>query len=285
MRLQARHSIARAPMTDPLVHALRAGRLPPQAPAPARAATVLVAGAGGMLGAAVLAEALGAGRFGRVLALVAGPLKSTMRGLVPVRLAELRAPRGHGGGPPELAYVVFERRRASNGRDDAFVMPEPADLVPLARALHAAGVTGLVVVLPHSPALLPHALKHGFASHEEEELAGLGFRQLVFVRSPQDASAASGGSRLERFAAWWLSQLRWMVPVREQALRAPVLARVLVALGRPLMGAPPATRVAPPELLWLAAQPESDAEAVFDAWLHGRPWPGEGRLRTPQPRW
>jgi hypothetical protein len=255
------------PPSDPLGQALRgAQREGPRAPAGPSATTALVVGAGGRLGSALLAEALVAGRFAGVQALVAGPLASALRGFVPLDADALRD-----GGPlaAELAFLVFERRRFSNGRDDAFVMPEPAELLSLARALHAGGVRRLLVVVPHLPALLPQALKAGFATRDEAAVAALGFEQLLFVRAAQDAMAARSGSRLERFADWWLSQLRWMVPQREQALRAPVLARVVVALARRLVAAPPGTRVVPPELLWQAAQPEADTDALFDAWLLG----------------
>lgn len=229
--------------------------------------TALIVGAGGALGSALLAEALGTGRFAGVQALVTGPLASTLRGLVPVHAAEL-APGAEGRAPrADVALLVFERGRASNGRDDAFVLPAPAELLPLARQLHAAGVRRLLVVLPHAPSMLPRALEQGFASHDEQAVAALGFEQLVFLRAAQDAVAAAGGGRVERFAAWWFSQLRWMVPQRQQALRAAVLARVVITLARLLPAAPAGTRVAPAELLWQAAQPDTDARAVLAPWL------------------
>jgi hypothetical protein len=230
-----------------------------------RLQTALVAGGGGTLGSALLGEALVAGRFQRVAALVAAPLASTVRGFDALPQAALAQGDARGA---DVGFVVFERQRHSNGRDDAFVQPGPDDLVPLARALHAAGVRRLVVVVPHAPALLPHALKAGFASRAEGEVAALGFEQLVFLRAAQDAAAAAGGSRLQRFANWWLGQLRLMVPTRDQPVRAVKLAALAVQLARLLPAAPPATRVMPPELLWQAAQgTPDDADAVFSRWL------------------
>ncbi len=163
--------------------------------------------------------------------------------------------------------MVFERERHSNGRDDAFLRPDASELVARAEALRAAGVRRLLVVVPHAPALLPHALKAGFASRDEGAVAALGFEHLVFVRAAQSANAAaSGGSVLERFAAWWLAQLRWMVPSADQPVRAVRLAQLLVQLAGRLPGAAQGTRVLPPEVLWQAAQAD-DAELALDVWL------------------
>ena len=88
--------------------------------------------------------------------------------------------------------------------------------------------------------------------------------------APGNTSARVGITRpwLQRLARWWLSQLLWMVPQRQQPVRAAALARCAVQLLRLLPAAPPGTRVLAPEVLWQAAQGEADAEAVFTAWLH-----------------
>src|SRR5262249_10115949 len=156
--------------------------------------------------------------------------------------------RPHAGGA-EVAFIVFERARHSNGRDDAFVQPQPAELLPIATALRAGGVRRLLVVVPHAPALLPKALEAGFASAPEAAASALGFEHLVLLRAPQAAGAGAPGPLLQRFAAWWLGQLRWMVPQREQPLRAVTLAALVVQIARLLPGAPPGTRVAAPDLL------------------------------------
>jgi hypothetical protein len=96
-------------------------------------------------------------------------------------------------------------------------------------------------------------------------VAALGFEHLVFLRAAQAGTAAVGGSRLQRFAAWWLGQLVLMVPTREQPVRAVKLAALVVQLARLLPSATPGTRVVPQELLWQASQ--ADAEAVLGAWL------------------
>jgi hypothetical protein len=130
------------------------------------AQVLLVVGAGGVLGAAVLARALGSARFARVQALVAQPLSNTLQGFEP-----LPAVRLDGALQAHTAVIVFERARRNNGRDDAFVRPAPAELPELAQRLHAGGVRRLLVVVPHAPALLPQALKSGLASLDEKAVS------------------------------------------------------------------------------------------------------------------
>ena len=221
---------------------------------------LLLLGAGGKLGSAVLAEALVAGRFLRVLALVAEPLASAVRGFEPLPLQALHAA---GGLPAPAAVIVFERQRHSNGRDDAFVQPDPADLLPLARALHQRGVRRLLVVVPHAPALLPQALSHGLASLDEGAVAALGFEHLVFLRAAQTLHSRARGSLLQRFAFWWLQQLSWMVPPRQQPLRAQALARCVVDLMRGLPTLPQGTRVIAPEQLWQWTNQTGGLEAAL----------------------
>jgi hypothetical protein len=249
---------------DPLNQALR-GAHHQFRPALQPLESVLIVGGGGVLGSALLAEALVAGRFQRVASVVALPLTSTVRGFEPwpqERLAAGQAPTCN------LAFVVYERERHSNGRDEAFHAPEPGQLVATARSLCQAGVRRLIVVVPHAAALLPHALKGGFATEDETAVAALGFEHVVFVRTAQAGRAAAGGTWITGFANWWLSQLTWMVPQREQPVRAVRLAALMVVLARVLQSAAPATRVLPPDVLWDAAQ-SSDAGRVFDQWLSG----------------
>lgn len=251
-------------MEADLTQALRGAAQPPAPASPLPLQTLLVAGAGGTLGSAILAEALVAGRFQRVTAVVDGALASAMRGFG--TLSRTRLDSG-AALDADTAFVVFERARHSNGRDDAFHRPDPAQLLPLAQALRRGGVKRLIVVVPHAPALLPQALKSGFASRDEAAVGALGFEHLVLVRAAQDGAGSGGGSGLERFAAWWLSQLRWMVPQREQPVRAVTLAACVVRLARALPRAAPGSRVLPPEALWQAAQGPA-AELALDAWLH-----------------
>ncbi len=145
-------------------------RVPQLAGLPVQRQTrLLVLGAGGALGSAILAEALVAGRFSRVQALVSGPLLSTLRGFEALHESALQGPDALNA---DAAVLVFERARHSNGRDEAYSQPEPQDLLALAQQLLARGLRRLMVVLPHSPALLPHALRHGLATLDEGAVGG-----------------------------------------------------------------------------------------------------------------
>jgi hypothetical protein len=233
------------------------------------AQVLLVVGAGGVLGAALLARALSSARFARVQALVAQPLSNTLQGFEPLPAARL-----DGALQAQTAVIVFERARRNNGRDDAFVQPAPAELPEFARRLFAGGVRRLLVVVPHAPALLPQALKSGLASLDEGRVAAMGFEQLLFVRAAQFAGAqGAAGGWAQKLATWWLSQLSWMVPLREQPVRTVRVAELAVELAWLLRDAPAGTRVLPPELLWQAAQSADGGGALLDDWLHRRPLP------------
>jgi hypothetical protein len=249
-----------------LEHALQGAQFAAPMASVVPLSSLLVLGAGGTLGSALLGEALVAGRFAHVQAVVEQPLASTLRGFVPVPVARLQSPGTLGA---DSALIVFERERHSNGRDAAFVQPAPADLLPLATQLRAGGVRRLVVVLPHTPALLPQALRHGLASLDEGAVAGLGFEQLIFVRAAQHDSSVAPASGLQRVANWWLAQLRFMVPQQEQPVRAVALARLVVQLLQLLPASALGTRVLAPETLWQAAQNEAGLEAAVRAWLIG----------------
>jgi hypothetical protein len=259
---------------DPLTHALGGAVAAAPRPAP-RAEVLLVVGGGGVLGSALLARALASGRFTRVQAVVAKDLASAMRTFEPVPTAAL-------GGRlrADTAVIVFERARRSNGRDDAFLQPLPPQLPELAASLRRGGVRRLLVVVPHAPALLPQALRVGLATLDEGAVAALGFEQLLFLRTAQSVAGAASGGWTGRFAAGWWSQLAWMIPQREQPVRAVRLAELVVELAWRLPLAAPATRVLPPELLWQAAH--ADCGAVLAAWLAGRPLP---LASTPAQRW
>lgn len=256
---------------DLLTPALQ-GATRPTAAVLATRRSLLVLGAGGTLGSLVLEQALAGGRFAPVQAVVRAPLASALRGLTPWLWPSPDLPPP--GPAAQTALVVFERERRSNGRDDAFVLPAPAQLLRWAASLAAAGTRRLVVVVPHAPSMLPGALKRGFANRDEHALAALGFEQLLILRPAQAAGegVATGGSRPRRlaaFAAWWLSQLHWMVPEGERAVRALKLAQLVVGLTALLDDAPRGTRVVPPELLVQAAA-SPDSSAVLRAWLHTR---------------
>ena len=257
---------------DLLRQTLQAARqAAPSAPTSVAQTSLLLLGGGGKLGSSVLEQSLVAGRFARVWAVVAEPLSSAVRGFMPLPQATLMTPadlNGHQGVLAETALIVFERQRHSNGRDVVFFQPQPAELLSLAARLRGLGVRHLLVVVPHSPALLPQSLAHGLASLDEAAVVELDFDHLVFFRAAQHDSAVSAQKGLQRLASWWLSQLRWMVPSQEQPLPVTALARCVVQLARCLPAAPRGTRVMPPQDLWALSQDAAGLPQAVQRWLH-----------------
>ena len=258
-----------------LPHALRQGASPAQTPAKP---PVLVAGARGALGSAVVERLLGCGVFGEVRVLVTQPFASTARGLRALPLEALADSQT--GRPATLALAVFDRPRRAHGREDAFYAPAPQELGGLAATWQAAGVRDLVIVMPHASGSMPAALAAGLASLDEQTVAAIGFERVAILRpaTPPRASASRG---LQRVADAVLAQLRIMVPQTLQPVRARHVARVAVEVARRLSAHAAGTRVLAPERVWQAAQ-APDAGPLIEDWLAGRAWPaptaGPGRL-------
>lgn len=237
--------------------------------APARRMAVL-AGAAGTLGAAVLEQALARGGFDQVQVLVTGPVAAGMPGFHALTLHELTTSPTTAR---DTGLIIFDRARHANGREAAFLRPSPAELPAVAQAMHAAGVARLIVVLPHAPSQLPHALKQGLATLDEQAVAALDFEHVVFVRSAQAPAALTGRrSWPQRVAHAMLSQLHWMVPEQEQPVRALRVAHLVADIARQLPAATPGARVMSSDLVWHAAR-DADPAPRIAAWLQGRPFP------------
>ncbi len=259
-------------------------------PAPARSG-VVVAGGGGALGSALLERLLATASVGPVRVVVTRALATGVGGLEGVPLpaapegrtapdagAAARGSRGlaMADWPAEsvapTGIVVFDRPRHANGREAAFWRPEPADLPGLAAGWQGAGVRHLLVVVPHTAAGLPQALRAGLASLDEQAVAALGFDHLVFMRPAQAPPAERAGHPGERLARWMLSQLTLMVPPQHMPVRALKVGQFGARIAAGLAGSPPGTRVVPAEVVWQATQ-SRELDAVADAWLQGRPLP------------
>jgi hypothetical protein len=251
---------------DWLKQALRAGETSPLGAAEVRR-TAIVVGAGGPLGSEVLEQVLASGAFAQVRVLVGGPIATGMRGFEALTRETLDIVDARF--LADTAFVVFDREREANGREAAFVRPEPKHLPSLAASLHRAGVRRLLVVLPHAPALLPAALKSGLASLDEHAVAATGFEHVVLVRSAQAQRREASGSWLARLARSVLAQLHWMIPQQEQPVRARNVAAFVAGLARWLPLTPVGTRVVPPEAVWQAAQADNLDEWI-EAWLSNR---------------
>ena len=268
-----------------LHHALRAGHATPKTGL-AAASTVVVVGGGGVLGSAVLERLLGQRRFAHVKVLATRGLTAAMHGLEAVHVASF-AEDGDGDGDggdgdsdgaavvpalAEVGVVVFGRERHANGRELAFARPQPEQLVPLAAWLQRRGVRHLLIVLPHAPASLPEALKRGLANLDEQAVSALGFTHLVFVRSAQAPGSERAAQWLQRLADGVLAQMRFMVAASNQPVRPAKVAQFVAELAQHLPASTPGTRVAPPELVWQAAQLRDPAPLVR-AWLEARELP------------
>ncbi|MBL8328300.1 MAG: hypothetical protein JNJ71_05570 [Rubrivivax sp.] len=265
-------------MLDPLQALQGAARKPWAHKASSR--RVLVLGGAGALGSALLEQLLAGHRFERVAVVVEQPMHTAARGLLTVG-AQAQAWRSLGA---DTAVIAFDRERHSHGRELAFLRPQPAQLLPWARQLREAGVSRLLIAVPHRAHLLPQALRQGLATLDEAAVAGLGFEQLAFMRLASDNRAPEGAgerSRPQALADWMLSQLHWMIPVIEQPVRTTTVARVAVALLLAWPEASPATRVLPAALLWHAAQGAS-AEGLVRSWLADQPLPAP---QEPRRRW
>ena len=165
--------------------------------------------------------------------------------------------------PVDTGLIMFDPPRMYYDREKALWTPGPGDLPALAQWMRLCGVRTLGIVLPHAQGRLPDALKRGLASLDEQAVVSMGFDRLLIVRSAQKAPAIkSGASFLEKTAAWMLSIIGFMVPASEQPVRASKVAE-FVQKAMQLM--PPGTHIAPPELVWQAAQ--GDLDAVIRAWL------------------
>lgn len=270
-------------MATLLNHALRAARSAP--PPSGRAAELLVAGAGGPLGSAVLEHVLAGQRFARVRVLVTQALHTSVKGLETLIVAPFENDDPAGVAPilpalADTALVVFDVKRHANGREEAFLRPEPRSLPSLAAWLRAGGVRDLVVVMPHNAASLPQALKAGLADLDEHAVVELGFDHVVFVRSARAPTGVRSNAWLQRVADGVLAQLRVMTPQPDQPVRSNKVAQFVSELALQLPRSAPGTRVAAPELVWQAAQ-HVDAGALVRAWLAGvaLPAPTAQRMR------
>ena len=222
---------------------------------------LLIAGATGVLGNEVLRRLAGSSAFAFTQVLAREPITEGLR-----NVRTLLVPAGTPGEWPlaqaDVGVVLFDPPRMFYQRERALWTPAPEQLVDLARWLRASGVRTLAIVLPHAPGRLPQALKRGLANLDEQAVAALGFERLLILRSAQKPGEVRHANAGARLAHWMLGVLKYMVPSSEQPVRA---ARVAELLAVTLRLAPPGIHVAPPELVWQAAQQET--AAVVRHWL------------------
>ncbi len=234
-------------MQDPVSQALQAAqRSAPSASKP----DLLIAGATGVLGNAVLRRLVGVQRYAHTQVLAREPVQQGMRQLslhqVGADISDWPAPQ-----TCDVAVVMFEPPRMFYERERALWTPEPAQLPALARWLHACGAKTLAVVLPHAQGTLPQSIRHGLASMDEKALADMAFERLILLRSAEKPALAKPRHLLERLAQWMLGIFSFMVPAQEQPVRPSKIAEIVDAV---LQHAPCGTTVIAPEQMWKLGQ-------------------------------
>jgi hypothetical protein len=242
---------------DPLQVLQAASRGAPVAGQP----RLLIAGATGVLGNEVLRRLAGSLQFSVTQVLAREPITAGLRGVRVTRVPS-DDPQDWPAAPADVGVVLFDPPRMFYQRERALWTPVPQQLPALARWLRAGGVRTLAIVLPHVPGQLPEALKRGLATLDEQAVAALGFERLLILRSAQKPAPARHAGVFARLAHWMLGVFQYMVPSREQPVRA---AKVAELLAEALRLAPPGIHVAAPELVWEAAQ--QDVRQVAQRWL------------------
>jgi hypothetical protein len=242
---------------DPIQVLQAAVRTSPTASKP----RLLIAGATGALGNEVLRRLVGSAAYASTQVLAREPIRDGLRG-VETRVLPSGSPQEWPLTAADVAVVLFDPPRLFYDRERALWTPTPQQLVALARWLRASGVDTLAVVLPHAPGRLPEALKRGLASLDEQAVASLGFERILFLRSAQKPADEERRSAPVKLAHWMLGIFKYMIPSSEQPVRAVKVAQLLASA---LRLAPPGIHVAAPELVWQAAQ--GDTEAVARRWL------------------
>lgn len=221
---------------------------------PPKQPDLLIAGATGVLGNAVLRRLVGVHRYAHTRVLAREPIAQGMR---QVSLQEVSGDIAQWpiSACCDVAVVMFEPPRMYYERERALWTPEPAQLTALAAWLYACGARTLAVVLPHAQGTLPESLKRGLASLDEQALAALGFERLLILRSAEKPAALRHKHPLDRLAQWMLGIFKFMVPTQEQPVRPTKIAEMVDAL---LQTAPNGISVISPQEMWQLAQSNSD---------------------------
>jgi hypothetical protein len=206
--------------------ALHAGAAPASRPA-GRTRRLLVAGAVGRLGEALLNEALARGGCDEVVALAEGAATMSLgvRGLALAPLEVL---------PPLEAVCIAQTvdpdapgARSFHGRDAPFAMVEPASMPRIAAAASAAGARTLVIVHPLPAWQQVSRFNLGLIGEAELGMARLPFESVSVLR-PVAQGGPAGAGWLQRVAGVYLSLQFLMMPRSLPALTSAQVARVAI---------------------------------------------------------
>lgn len=189
---------------------------------------LLVAGATGRLGEAVLTQALARGGFDEVVALgeAHADLSAAMRGLVLKPVGEL---------PPLHAAIIVQGdpqasdARSFHGRDAPFALVDAQSVAAIAAAAARAGAGRLVLIHPVPMWQQLSGLHRGLIGDAELEVSRLPVETIVLMRPLADVRAP-GGHWLQRVANVYLS-LQWlMMPRSLPTLTSAQVAQVAVTV-------------------------------------------------------
>jgi len=211
---------------DPDV-AMRASARPGPRATSGQPRRLLIAGAVGRLGDALLAEGLSRGGYDEVVALADGDATMSfgVRGLVLSPLKQL---------PPLDSVCIAQTidpqapdARSFHGRDAPFAMVTRESMLRIAEAACAAGARRLVLIdpLPVWQQLSP--LHLGLSNETELQITGLPFDGVTVLRPLAQGGPASG-SWLQRIAHVYLSLQFLMMPQSMPTLTAAQVARVAI---------------------------------------------------------
>lgn len=228
--------------------------------------TLLLAGATGPTGAAMVRRLVGHPHFPRSIILAHTPVRRMLRA-VTIHVVEPVVAASWPRIGAEVAVVMFDPPRLFHEREKALWTPTPDDLPALCHWLRACGVRTVALVQPHDAARLPAALQHGFANIDEQAIAALGFERLLILRSPRDRVDPRATHPLQRVAQALLGALRHLIPAQDRPVRPATVAEFVLAA---LQLAPAGVHVLSTSLLHAAAQ--GSAQAVL--WNHFRRDPG-----------
>jgi hypothetical protein len=225
---------------------------------------LLIAGATGVLGNAVLRRLVGVHRYAHTKVLAREPVQQGMRQL------SLQLVSGEIAAWPvdvkcDVAVIMFEPPRMYYERERALWTPQPRELTALGAWLHACGAQTLAVVLPHAQGTLPESLKRGLASLDEQALAALGFERLLILRSAEKPAEQRHKHPLDALAHWMIGVFKFMVPTQEQPVRPTKIAEIVDAL---LQTAPAGITVLSPQEMWALSQRNAQdlAQQIAQRW-------------------
>ncbi len=211
---------------DPLT-ALQAGASPSDDRSARGPRRLLLAGAVGRTGEAVLNEALARGAWDEVVVLAEAGASMAL-GLRGLALASLDAL------PPIADACLLPTRdpqapgaRSFHGRDAPFAVVDPLALPRIAAAIAAAGARRVALVHPLPVWQQLSRLHLGLAGESELAIARLPFESVTVLR-PIAASADRGGAFLQRVAGIYLSLQFLMAPRSLPTLTSVQLARLVV---------------------------------------------------------